>query len=101
MINHITDVLTKWFVIVHFLNTQISYKEIAYSDGRHMSSNVSLGLIQPGDWLNIPAVVAALKKLYVRPVTPESEHSVAMWVMICLLWRPKLGHSHTKDIEYS
>ena len=43
-----------------------------------MSSNVSLGLIQPGDWLNIPAVVAALKKLYVRPVTPESEHSVAM-----------------------
>ena len=78
MINQTIKVLTKLVVLLQFLNTQISYKEIAYSDGRHMSSNVSLGLIQPGDWLNIPAVVAALKKLYVRPVTPESEHSVAM-----------------------
>ena len=66
------------YLFFYNFSIQISYKEIAYSDGRHMSSNVSLGLIQPGDWLNIPAVVAALKKLYVKPVTPESEHSMAM-----------------------
>ncbi|KAF6038647.1 hypothetical protein EB796_003050 [Bugula neritina] len=56
---------------------QISYSEVSYdeSNQQHVPVNKSLGVVEPGAMLYIPAVVAQQKKLHVKPITDAESDS--------------------------